>query len=106
MAHPLRYILVHKGATNCYHCGGPEDDSECHQAPLPGECTPLCNEGRGYHCGPYEQQVIFYGTEELGEAAQRLRAPWEVLSYTVRRPEAFYLGDAVVQTCGDVGGWR
>lgn len=97
-------ILGHKGSTNCYHCGDPTDDSGCHQTPLPGECTPFCNEGRGYHCGPYERQVIFYDTEELGQAAQGLQDPWRVLPYTIWRPEAFYLGSAGGHTCGDVGG--
>ena len=97
-------ILGHKGRTNCYHCGDLTDDSQCRQTPLPGECALFCNEGRGYHCGPYERQVIFYDTEELGQAAQGLRDPWSVLPYAVWRPEAFYLGDVEGYTCGDVGG--
>lgn len=97
-------ILGQKGATNCYHCGDPVDDSECLETPLPGECTPLCNEGRGYHCGPYERQVLFYDTDELGQAAQGLRDPWSVLPYTVWRPSEFYLGDEDGHTCADVGG--
>jgi len=95
-------ILGQKGTTNCYYCGDPVDDSECPVTPTPAECATLwCNEGRGYHCGPYERQVIFYDTDELGQAARGLRDPWTVLPYTLWRPAAFYLEG---NTCGDVGG--
>ena len=97
-------LLGHKGSTNCYYCGDPTDDSECHQTPAPGECTPMCNESRGYHCGPYERQVIFYDTDELGGATQGLSDPWSVLPYATWRPEPFYLGDAHGHACEDVGG--
>ena len=93
-----------KGTTNCYYCGDPLDDSECRQEPLPGECDLYCNESRGYHCGPYERQVIFYDTDEVGMAAQGQRDPWRVLPYATWRPEEFYLGDAQGHTCSDVGG--
>ena len=98
-------ILGYKGSTNCYYCGDPNDDSECSHTPLPGECDRFCGESRGYHCGPYERQVIFYDTEELGQAAQGIRNPWSVLPYAIWRPEAFYLkGDSQGNVCGDVGG--
>ena len=71
----------------------------------PGECDLFCGEGRGYHCGPYERQVIFYDTGELGQAAQGLRDPWSVLPYATWRPGDFYLkGDSKGNVCGDVGG--
>lgn len=88
-----------------YYCGDPNDDSECSHTPLPGECNRFCDKSRGYHCGPYERQVIFYDTEELGQAAQGIRNPWSVLPYAIWRPEAFYLkGDSQGNVCGDVGG--
>ncbi|MBF0199701.1 MAG: hypothetical protein HQK66_00010 [Desulfamplus sp.] len=93
-----------KGTTNCYYCGDPMDDSECHQDPLPGECDLLCNESRGYHCGPYERQIIFYDPDAVGQAAQGQSDPWRVLPYTTWRPQEFYLGDAQGHTCADVGG--
>jgi hypothetical protein len=99
-------ILGQKSSTNCYHCGDPDDDYRCPYATTPLACaTYYCNESRGYHCGPYERQVIFYDTEELGQSAKGLRNPWTVLPYTLWRPEVFYLqGDAQGNVCGDVGG--
>ena len=93
-----------KGSTNCYYCGDPVDDSECRQEPLPGECDLHCNESRGYHCGPYERQIIFYDPDALGRAAQGNGDPWNVLPYATWRPDELYLGDAQGHTCGDVGG--
>ncbi len=98
-------ILGHKGSTNCYHCGDPEDDSGCNTSPLPGECDLFCGESRGYHCGPYQRQVIFYDTTQLGEAAQGTRDPWSVLPYATWQPENFYLKpDGQENVCEDVGG--
>jgi hypothetical protein len=98
-------ILGHKGSTNCYYCGDPLDDSECSKTPLSGECDLFCGESRGYHCGPYERQIIFYDTDELGQAAQGAREPWTVLPYTIWRPTSFYLkGDAQGNVCEDAGG--
>jgi hypothetical protein len=99
-------ILGQKSSTNCYYCGDPEDDSECPYATTPPACaTYYCNESRGYHCGPYERQVIFYDTDQLGQAAQGTIEPWTVLPYTVWRPEVFYLqGGVQGNVCGDAGG--
>ena len=95
-------IIGQKSSTNCYYCGDPVDDSECPYATTPTACaTYYCNESRGYHCGPYERQVIFYDTDELGQAAKGLRDPWTVLPYTLWRPTPFYLQG---YTCGDMGG--
>ena len=63
-------IIGQKSSTNCYYCGDPVDDDECPYPTTPTECaTYYCNESRGYHCSPYERQVIFYDTDELGQAA-------------------------------------
>lgn len=95
-------ILGQKGTTNCYYCGDPVDDDGCPVSPTPAECaTYWCNESRGYHCGPYERQVIFYDTDQLGQVATGLRDPWAVLPYALWRPAAFYLQG---YTCGDTGG--
>ncbi|MEA2060832.1 MAG: hypothetical protein U9P10_10080 [Thermodesulfobacteriota bacterium] len=87
-----------------YYCGDPVDDSQCRQEPLPGECDLYCNESRGYHCGPYERQVIFYDPDEVGLAAQGNTKPWQVLPYAAWRPDEFFLGEAGGNTCADVGG--
>lgn len=97
-------ILGHKGSTNCYYCGDPDDDSECHVTPLPGECELFCQESRGYHCGPYKRQVIFYDTVQLGKAALGQVSPWEVKPYVIWEPEEFYLDLIEGNTCGSVGG--
>lgn len=95
-------ILGQKSSTNCYYCGDPVDPTGCPYATTPPACaTYWCNESRGYHCGPYERQVIFYDTDELGQAAKGLRDPWTVLPYALWRPTTFYLQG---YTCGDVGG--
>jgi lysophospholipase L1-like esterase len=95
-------LLGHKGATNCYYCDEEGTDPECQGTPLEGECDRWCNEGRGYHCGPYRRQVLFYDTEALGRAARGDTDPWEILPYEIWEPSEFYLSGTNV--CGDVGG--
>ncbi len=90
-----------KGATNCYYCGDPEDDSECDVDPLPGECDLYCNESRGFHCGPYTRQVLLYDTEELGQVALGEADPWSVLPYAVWEPGELLLPNP---TCWNMGG--
>lgn len=63
-----------------------------------------CEQSRGYHCDPYERQIIFYDVDELGQVAQGTRNPWSVTPYTIWRPQEFLLGDAQGQTCGETGG--
>jgi hypothetical protein len=63
-----------------------------------------CEGDQGYHCDPFERQVIFYDVDELGAVAGGSRDAWTVLPYITWRPEEFYLGDAAGQTCGQVGG--
>jgi hypothetical protein len=75
----------------------------CYDEP-PVECNDPCSDSHGYHCNPYERQVIFYDINELGEAALGNRDPWSVVPYATWRPEEFYLGDSAGHTCGDVGG--
>jgi hypothetical protein len=89
-----------KGSTNCYYCGDPVDDSECTVEPLQGECDIVCNEERGYHCGPYRRQVLLYDTEELGRAALGEIDPWSMLPYAVWEPEELYLPSPCCYTMG------
>jgi len=62
-----------------------------------------CEDSQGYHCDPFERQVIFYDVDELGEVAQGSRDPWTVVPYYFWRPEEFYLRDVEGYTCGQVG---
>ena len=68
----------------------------------PGEDA--CNPYQGYHCGPFERQVIFYDIDELGQAAQSLQDAWTVVPYHIWRPDVFFLGDSDGYTCGETGG--
>ncbi len=97
-------ILGHKGCTNGYYCGGTGADPECHATPLSGECERFCGEGRGFHCGPYRRQVIFYDVDELGQAALGERPPWSLLPCETREPTEFYLEPLDGNTCGNLGG--
>ncbi|WP_146164860.1 hypothetical protein [Desulfonatronum sp. SC1] len=65
------------------------------------ECADPCSNDQGYHCNPYERQVVFYDVHALGQVVQGLRDPWTVLPYTVWRPQEFYLTG---NTCWNVGG--
>lgn len=60
-----------------------------------------CEGDKGYHCDPYERQVLLYDVDELGAAALGQRSPWTVRPYAVWRP-----GELLVQgrTCAQVGG--
>lgn len=90
-----------KGTTNCYYCNDPVDDSECGADPVGGECDYYCNESRGYHCGPYNRQVLLYDTGQLGQAALGEVEPWSVLPYAVWVPEELYVGSPC---CSNLGG--
>jgi hypothetical protein len=94
-------IVGRKGATNCYYCGDPDDDSECPTTPLAGECDRYCDESRGYHCGPYRRQVLLYDTEQLGQAALGAVDPWSVLPYAVWEPGELSLQNPC---CSNMGG--
>jgi len=63
-----------------------------------------CEPSKGYHCNPYERQVIFYDVEELGQAAQGLRDPWTVVPYAIWRPDELYVSDGEGNSCGQTGG--
>ncbi len=63
-----------------------------------------CQDSQGYHCDPFERQVIFYDVDELGEVALGSRDAWGVVPYEIWRPAEFHLGDAAGHTCGEVGG--
>lgn len=60
-----------------------------------------CEGDKGYHCDPYERQVLFYDVDELGAAALGQRKPWSVRPYAVWRPKELLIQG---QTCGQVGG--
>ena len=95
-------VLVGKtGTTNCYYCGTPADNPQCTVEPLPGECDRHCDEGQGFHCGPYQTRVLLYDTEELGRAAQGEIEPWTVLPYANWEPKSFFTQGP---TCYEPGG--
>lgn len=72
----------------------------CYDEP-PVECNDPCSAAHGYHCQPYERQVIFYDVHELGHSATGNQDPWVVLPYATWRPEEFYLTG---NPCWNVGG--
>ena len=72
----------------------------CYDEP-PVECDDPCSDDHGYHCDPYERQVIFYDVHELGLTAQGDQDPWLVLPYETWRPTEFYLQG---ETCWTLGG--
>ncbi|MHC5111787.1 MAG: hypothetical protein ACYTHJ_18125 [Planctomycetota bacterium] len=72
----------------------------CYDEP-PVTCNDPCSDSHGYHCQPYERQVIFYDVHELGHSAVEEQDPWVVLPYTIWRPTEFYLDDA---PCRNMGG--
>lgn len=72
----------------------------CYDEP-PVECHDPCSDAHGYHCQPYEQQVIFYDVHELGHSAQGGQNPWTVVPYTIWRPSEFYL---TANACTNPGG--
>ncbi|UCC32114.1 MAG: hypothetical protein JSU86_07495, partial [Phycisphaerales bacterium] len=74
--------------------------TSCYDEP-PVECHDPCSDDHGYHCQPYERQVVFYDVHELGHSAAGLQDPWVVVPYTIWRPAEFYLGD---NPCWNVGG--
>lgn len=68
--------------------------------PFPGTCL----DDQGYHCDPFERQIIFYDVDELGSVAQGFREPWSVMPYATLRPQEFFGQDGRGYTCGQVGG--
>lgn len=72
----------------------------CYDEP-PVECHDPCSAAHGYHCQPYERQVIFYDVHELGRSALRQQDPWVVVPYAIWRPSQFYLKG---NPCWNVGG--
>jgi hypothetical protein len=61
-----------------------------------------CDQYQGYHCDPFERQVIFYDVEALAQVAQGNRDPWTVVPYAIWRPQEFF--NAQGQTCMEEGG--
>ncbi len=72
----------------------------CYDEP-PVECGDPCSDSHGYHCHPYERQVIFYDVHQLGRSAAGTQDPWVVVPYAIWRPAEFYLTGS---TCWDAGG--
>ncbi|HRX83473.1 MAG TPA: hypothetical protein P5572_00475 [Phycisphaerae bacterium] len=73
----------------------------CYDEP-PVECHDPCSDAHGYHCQPYERQVIFYDVHELGRTAQGGQNPWVVVPYAVWRPAEFLLAGSVCWNAGGV----
>ena len=72
----------------------------CYDEP-PVECHDPCSDSHGYHCQPYERQVIFYDVDELGQTALGEQDPWVVLPYTIWRPEELFIRE---DACNNMGG--
>jgi len=68
--------------------------------PRAGDCSMY----KGYHCDPYEAQIIFYDIEELGEVALGNNDPWNITPYLIWRPDVFYNMDNNGQSCSEIGG--
>jgi hypothetical protein len=73
--------------------------TNCYDEP-PVECHDPCDASHGYHCHPYEHQVIFYDVDELGQSALGNRDPWTVLPYAIWRPAEFYRRDTPCESPG------
>jgi hypothetical protein len=73
--------------------------TNCYDEP-PVECHDPCDSSHGYHCHPYEHQVIFYDVDELGQSALGNRDPWTVLPYAIWRPAEFYRRDSPCESPG------
>ena len=74
--------------------------NNCYDEP-PVQCNDPCSQNHGYHCQPYERQVIFYDVKQIGKTALGQQDPWAVLPYTIWRPSEFYLDGS---TCWNAGG--
>jgi hypothetical protein len=72
----------------------------CYDEP-PTQCHDPCSTAHGYHCQPYERQIIFYDVHELGRSALGRQDPWTVLPYAIWRPSQFYLTN---RPCWNAGG--
>lgn len=75
--------------------------ANCYDEP-PVECHDPCSDAHGYHCQPYERQVIFYDVHELAESAQGHQNPWVVQPYAIWRPSEFFLSGSVCWNAGGV----
>ncbi len=64
-------------------------------------CNDPCSDAHGYHCNPYEREVIFYDVSEIGKIAQGEKDPWSVVPYEIWRPDEFFFDG---QTCSGLGG--
>lgn len=73
----------------------------CYDEP-PVECHDPCSSDHGYHCQPYERQVLFYDVDELGRAARGEVQPWTVLPYAVWQPSELLQQRG--QVCVGLGG--
>lgn len=72
----------------------------CYDEP-PVVCNDPCSDSHGYHCNPYERQLIFYDEDRLGQSTLANQDPWTILPYEIWRPDEFYLTG---NTCWNMGG--
>jgi hypothetical protein len=49
----------------------------------PTDCSPY----KGYHCTPYEPQILFYDPADLAAVARGEREPWSVVPYYTWNPQ-------------------
>lgn len=48
---------------------------------------------KGYHCGPYQGQFLYYDPDDLAAVAAGLKQPWEVVPYAVFNAEQYLWPD-------------
>ncbi len=53
---------------------------------IEGDCFPY----KGYHCSPYESQILFYDPEDLAQVAKGNKKPWESIPYATFRPQKYF----------------
>ena len=100
-------LVGRKGTTNCYYCGDPVDDSECtvDEGDWAVDChlsVQACGYARGYHCGPFELQILLYDTEEISSAALNEQDAWTVLPYEIWHPSSEFFKPT--DSCANPGG--
>jgi hypothetical protein len=63
-----------------------------------------CDIYQGYHCDPFQRQMLFYDADEIAEVATGKRDAWTVVPYETWVPPQLYMNDGKAQSCGETGG--
>ncbi len=64
----------------------------------PTDCTIY----KGYHCGPYEPQILLYNPAELAQVAKGTKLPGEIIPYAIFKPQQYFF-DSCEWIMGGVG---